>query len=74
LQVKVHHRYQQHCAADAAFKAVQLKVAIPHLLQKEGLYQEEKIAARISGRSHLIKENEAKNYNSLCGGGGAQDG
>ncbi len=24
--------------------------------------------ARISGRSHLIKEKEAKNYNSLCGG------
>jgi hypothetical protein len=26
--------------------------------------------ARISGRSHFIKEKEAKNYNSLCGGGG----
>jgi hypothetical protein len=47
------------------------------LHQKEGLYQEEKITARISGRSHLIKENEAKNYNSLWGGGGVggqQDG
>jgi hypothetical protein len=63
------------CAADAAFRAVQLKVAITRWLrlhQKEGLYQEEKITARISGRSHLIKEKEAKNYNSLCvGGGGA---
>jgi hypothetical protein len=58
------------CAADAAFRAVHLKVAIPRWLrlhQKEGLYQEEKITARISGRSHLIKENEAKNYNSLYG-------
>ncbi len=58
------------CAADAAFRAVQLKVAIPRWLrlhQREGLYQEEKITARISGRSHLIKENEAKNYNSLVG-------
>jgi hypothetical protein len=58
------------CAADAAFyRAVQLKVAISRWLrfnQKEGLYQEEKITARISGRSKLIKESEAKNYNSLC--------
>jgi hypothetical protein len=49
------------------------KVAIPRWLclhQKEGLYQEKKITARISGRSHLIKENKAKNYKSLCGGGG----
>jgi hypothetical protein len=56
------------CAADAAFRARQLKVAITRWLrfhQKEGLYQEEEITARISGRSHLIKENEAKNYNSL---------
>jgi hypothetical protein len=49
---------------DAAFRAVQLKVAITRLLclhqKKEGMYQEEKIRARISGRSHLIKENEAK--------------
>jgi hypothetical protein len=60
------------CAADAAFRAVQLKVAITRWLrlhQKEGLYQEEKITARISGKSHLIKENKAKTYNSLCGGG-----
>jgi hypothetical protein len=35
------------------------------LTSKEGLYQEEKITARISGRSNLIKEEEAKNYNSL---------
>jgi hypothetical protein len=54
------------CAADAAFRAVQLKVVITRWLrlrlhQKEGLYQEEEI----SGRSHLIKENKAKNYNSL---------
>jgi hypothetical protein len=38
------------CAADAAFRAVHLKVAIPrwlHLRQKEELYQEEKITARI---------------------------
>jgi hypothetical protein len=37
-------------AADAAFRAVQLKVAVTrwlHLYQKEGLYQEEKITARI---------------------------
>ncbi len=59
------------CAADAAFRAVQLKVAIPwwlRLYQKEGLYQEEKITARISGRSHVKKEKEAKNYKSLHGG------
>ncbi len=37
---------------------------------KEELYQEEKITARISDRSHFIKEKEAKNYNSLWGGGG----
>ncbi len=30
------------------------------LTPKEGLYQEEQ-TARISGRSHLIKEKEAKN-------------
>ncbi len=30
----------------------------------------EKITARISGRSNLSKEKEAKNKNSLCGGGG----
>ncbi len=62
---------------DAAFSAVQLKVAIPRWLclhQKEGLYQEEKITARISDRSHLIKEKEAKNYNSLWWGGGGQQG
>jgi hypothetical protein len=56
-------------------RAVQLKVAIPsqwlRFHQKEGLYQEEEITARTSGRSHLIKEQEAKNYNFLCGGGGA---
>jgi hypothetical protein len=49
---------------DAAFRAVQLKVAITRLLclrQKEGLYQKEKIKARIRARCHLIKENEAKN-------------
>jgi hypothetical protein len=40
------------------------------LTPKEGLYQEDKITARISGRSHLIKEKEAKYYNYLCGGGG----
>jgi hypothetical protein len=40
------------------------------LTLKEGLYQEEKITARILGGSHLILEKEAKNYNSLCGGGG----
>ncbi len=39
------------------------------LTLKEGLYQEEKITARILGGSHLILEKEAKNYNSLCGGG-----
>jgi hypothetical protein len=65
------------CAVDAAIRAVQLKVAIPsqwlRFHQKEGLYQEEEITARTSGRSHLIKEQEAKNYNFLCGGG-QQDG
>jgi hypothetical protein len=53
------------------------KVAITQWLrvhQKEGLYQEEKITARISGRSHLIKENEAKNYIFPYVGGGQQDG
>jgi hypothetical protein len=63
------------CASDAAFRAVQLKVAITlwlRLHQKEWLYREEKIIARILGRSHLIKEKEAKNYNSLCGGGAAR--
>jgi hypothetical protein len=59
------------CAVDAAIRAVQLKVAIPsqwlRFHQKEGLYQEEEITARTSGRSHLIKEQEAKNYNFLCG-------
>jgi hypothetical protein len=40
------------------------------LTPKEGLDQEDKITARISGRSHLFKEKEAKNYNYLCGGGG----
>jgi hypothetical protein len=38
------------CAADAAFRAVQLKVAITRWLRlhiKEGLYQVEKITARI---------------------------
>jgi hypothetical protein len=61
------------CAADAAFRAVQLSVATPLWLplhQKEGLYQEEKITARLLGRSHVIKEKEAKNNNSLCGGEG----
>jgi hypothetical protein len=42
------------------------------LHQKEGLYQEEEITARTSDRSHLIKEQEAKNYNFLRGGGGGQ--
>ncbi len=63
------------CAADADFRAVQLKVAITRWLclhQKEGLYQEKKITARTSSRSHLMKENEAKNYNSLCGEGGSK--
>jgi hypothetical protein len=39
-----------YCAADAAFRAPQLKVAITrwlHLYQKEGLCQEENITARI---------------------------
>jgi hypothetical protein len=31
------------------------------LTPKEGLYQEEQITARISGRSHLNNEKEAKN-------------
>jgi hypothetical protein len=51
----------------------QVKVAVTQWLrlhQKEGLYQEEKITARTSGRSHVIKENETKNYISLCGGWG----
>ncbi len=43
------------------------------LTSKEGLYQEEQIIARKKGRCHLIKEKEAKNKNSLCGGG-SQDG
>jgi hypothetical protein len=30
------------------------------LTSKRRAYKEEKITARISGRSHLIKENEAK--------------
>jgi hypothetical protein len=38
------------------------------LTSKEGLYQEEQIIARKKGRCHLIKEKEAKNKNSLCGG------
>ncbi len=36
-------------------------MAVFTVYQKEGMYQEENITARISGRSHLIKENEAKN-------------
>ncbi len=55
-------------AADVAFKATQLKVAITrwlHLHQKEGLCQEENITARIWARCHVTKENEAKNYISL---------
>ena len=36
------------------------------------MYQEEKITARISGRSNLIEEKEAKNYNSLYGGSAAR--
>ncbi len=47
-------------------------MAVEH--QKEGLHQEEEIATRKKGRCHLIKEKEAKNKNSLCGGGGSQDG
>ncbi len=38
------------CVVDAAFRAVQLKVAVTRWLrlhQKEGLYQEEKITTRI---------------------------
>jgi hypothetical protein len=40
-------------------------------LQKEGLHQEEEIT-RKNARCHLIKEKEAKNKNSLCGGGAAK--
>jgi hypothetical protein len=73
--IRCSEEYKQICAVDAAFRAVQLKVAITRWLglhKKEWLYQEEKITARISGRSHLIKENKAKNYNSLCGGKAAR--
>jgi hypothetical protein len=40
------------------------------LTPKEGLWKKEQQEYRAS--SHLIKEKEAKNYNSLCGGGGSK--
>ncbi len=43
------------------------------LTPKEGLYQEEQITARISGRSHLIKE-KGKKLEFPLWGGGQQDG
>ncbi len=63
------------CAADAACRAVQLKVAIIRWLRlhkKEGLYQEEKITARTSSRSHLINKKVAQIYNFMCGGGSSK--
>jgi hypothetical protein len=62
------------CAADAAFRAVQPKVAITRWLrlhQKEGLYQEEKITARISGKSQLRRTRQ-KILIPCVGGGGQQ--
>jgi hypothetical protein len=61
----------KYCAADAAFWAEQLKVAIPGWLcldQKDGLHQEEQLTSRKKVRCHVIKEKEAKRRIPLCGG------
>jgi hypothetical protein len=49
---------------DVAFRAEQLKVAIPgwlHYDQKDGLHQEEQLTTRKKGKCHVIKEKESKN-------------
>ncbi len=38
------------------------------LTPKEQLCQDENITSKTKARSYVIKENEAKNYISLCGG------
>ncbi len=60
------------CAADATLRAELLKVAIPWWLrqhQKEGLYREEKITARISGRRRKRQKTRIPYVE-----GGQQDG
>jgi hypothetical protein len=64
------------CAADAAFRAEQLKVAIPQWLRynikQKGCIKRN---SKKKGICHLIKEKETKKKSSLCGGGGgSQDG
>jgi hypothetical protein len=54
-----------YCAADAAFRAEQLKVAVSGWLcvkiKKMGwLYQEEQLTSRKKGRCHVFKEKEAQ--------------
>ncbi len=64
------------CAADAAFRASCTATSSHPLMaaftSKRRDVSRGEITARISGRSHLINEKEAKNYNSLCGGEGSK--